>query len=87
MDSSALAIVQTGIWIVKIYFLIGLIFAVPFVIFGVQRMDPAAKGSGIFFRLVIIPGVTVFWPLLLKRLIAKQQTPIERNAHRLRAQP
>jgi hypothetical protein len=44
---------------------IGFLFAVAFVVFGVTRVDPAAKGSGVGFRLLLIPGVAAFWPWLL----------------------
>jgi hypothetical protein len=46
---------------------LGMIFAVPFVCFVVQRLDPAAQESGIAFRLLILPGVTALWPMFLYR--------------------
>jgi len=53
------------------------------VIAGVQRIDQQAKGSGAGFRLIILPGVVVWWPLLLRRwLRGDGQPPVERNAHR-----
>ena len=39
------------------------------------------------FRLVIIPGVSLFWPLLLVRWVRRQGPPRERNAHRLALRP
>jgi hypothetical protein len=45
----------------------GIVFAVLFLMAGVQRMDPAAKGAGLGFRLIIFPGVAALWPLLLMR--------------------
>jgi hypothetical protein len=49
------------------YLFCGILFAIPFVIKGVDAIDEGAHGSGIGFRLIIVPGVTVFWPLLLKK--------------------
>jgi len=43
------------------------VFAVPFVIKGVTRIDENAVGSKWGFRLIIIPGSIVFWPLLLRK--------------------
>jgi hypothetical protein len=61
----------------------GLVFAVPFVWFGVQRLDSEAQGSGIGFRLLILPGVAAFWPLFLKRWMhGVTEPPLEKNAHR-----
>jgi len=40
---------------------------IPFVIKGVDRIDENAHGSSIGFRMIIIPGVIVFWIVLLKK--------------------
>ena len=55
------------------YLLMGLLFAIPFVIKGVTRIDEGARGSGWGFRLIIIPGTIVFWPFLLKKWMKKTQ--------------
>lgn len=49
------------------YGALGLVFAVLFVTMGIERVDPLAKGSGIGFRLIVLPGVAALWPLLLAR--------------------
>ena len=68
------------------YLAIGLLFAVPFVLFGVERIDPAARGATWGFRLLILPGAAALWPLLLSRLVGRRGVPPEeRNAHRLAA--
>jgi hypothetical protein len=52
------------------YLSCGLLFAIPFVAKGVTTIDPdGARGTGWGFRLIIIPGTMVFWPLLLKKWI------------------
>ena len=53
--------------IIAAYLIAGFLFAIPFVIYGVTRMDEGAIGSGWGFRIIIIPGTMVFWPLLLKK--------------------
>jgi hypothetical protein len=55
------------VYALETYAGLGVMLAVPFVCFGVQRLDPAAQGSGIVFRLLILPGVTTFWPMFLDR--------------------
>lgn len=40
--------------------------ALAFVIFGVGRLDPAARGA-FAFRAAIAPGVALLWPLILWR--------------------
>lgn len=71
------------VWLVAIYTFIGLLFGLPFVTWGVSRVDPSAKGAGVGSRLMILPGVMAFWPLLARRwLRAMKEPPIESNAHR-----
>lgn len=65
------------------YLMGGAIFAIAFITFGVARIDPLAAGSSIAFRLLIVPGTLVFWPLLLLRWAAGSiAPPVELNAHR-----
>ncbi|MGB9434268.1 MAG: hypothetical protein WBQ89_18630 [Candidatus Acidiferrum sp.] len=59
--------VKALVYALEAYAGFGLLFAVPFVWFGVQRLDSAARGSGIAFRLVILPGVAALWPMFLYR--------------------
>jgi len=59
-------IISILLTIVAVYCLAGLLFAIPFVIKGVNQVDESAAHGSIGFRIIIIPGVIVFWPLLLK---------------------
>lgn len=62
-----MTIVYIILIIVAIYLFAGLVFAIPFVIRGVTQIDEGAIGSKWGFRLIIIPGTIVFWPVLLKK--------------------
>ena len=53
--------------LIESYGLAGLVFAIAFVVRGVAAVDPVAKGSGIGFRLLILPGSAALWPMLLVR--------------------
>jgi hypothetical protein len=69
--------------VLSVYVLAGLAFAPWFAWRGVNRIDPHAHGATVGFRLVILPGVTALWPLLVWRLLAGHTAPPEeRNAHR-----
>ena len=69
--------------VLLVYAGLGLLFALAFVTLGVQRVDPEARGAGLRFRLIIIPGVAAFWPLLLFRWLAgRHEPPLEGNPHR-----
>ncbi len=86
MDGVGVAIAEILIKIVRGYLFAGLVFSVPFVIFGIQRVDPSVKGWNVLFRVLILPGLSVFWPLFAVRLVRGKRHPVERTAHRLAAQ-
>jgi len=65
------------------YLACGLLFAIPFVLFGVQKADPHAVHGSWGFRLLILPGVATLWPLLLRRrLQGLRHPPEESTSHR-----
>ena len=71
-----------------LYLGIGLVFAIPFVLAGVQRIDPHARHGSWGFRLLIVPGTMALWPLLLCRWVKGASVPPEEpNAHRQPARP
>lgn len=58
-------------WIIGIaalYLAVGAAFALPFAFRWSGRLDPVASHGTIGFRLLIIPGAILLWPLLLIRL-------------------
>lgn len=58
--------------LVKIYLLIGAIVAAAFLIFGIDRVDDAARGA-YAFRPLLVPGIMVLWPLVLWRWLALER--------------
>ena len=66
-----------------IYLLCGLLFALPFILLGVGKVDAHARHGCWEFRLLIIPGTMALWPLLARRwLTGVDEPPEENNAHR-----
>ena len=53
-----------------IYVWIGLSVGVAFLVFGIERVDPAAR-SAYAFRPLLLPGLTLLWPYVLRRWSAK----------------
>ena len=53
--------------IAAIYLLGGVLFVIPFLMNGLEKIDEGAHGSTIGFKIIIIPGVIVFWPVLLSK--------------------
>ena len=71
---------------VTLYLAAGAVLAPAIAWVGVRRLDPAAARATRGFKLLILPGIVLFWPLLLVRWIRGDTAPPEeRNAHRLAA--
>jgi len=58
------------LYVLSTYVAIGTLVAVPFVAFGIGRVDPAAREAPWTFRALVFPGAVAFWPLLLRRWIS-----------------
>jgi hypothetical protein len=50
-----------------LYLEVGLAVALLFAAYGVDRLEPSARGGSILFRVVILPGATLLWPVLVRR--------------------
>jgi hypothetical protein len=58
--------VAERIWLaVAVYAAAGLLFGAWFVWAGVRKLDSQAVGTGVGFRLVILPGVVALWPVVI----------------------
>jgi membrane protein implicated in regulation of membrane protease activity len=69
--------------LLAIYLACGFLFAVPFVLVGVKKIDPHAAHGSWGFRLLIFPGAMTLWPLLLRRWKnGVHAPPEEKTAHR-----
>jgi hypothetical protein len=62
------AAIATGILILTaIYLSCGVLFIFFFFRKGLHAIDEGTQGASAGFKIIIIPGVIVFWPLLLKK--------------------
>jgi hypothetical protein len=52
--------------VVGAYAALGALVGVAFIVRGVSRVDPAAAGAPIGFKLLILPGAIGLWPIVLK---------------------
>ncbi len=60
-------VVSSVLMVVAVYLILGLIFTIVFFLYGIDKVDKDAKGSGWIFKLLILPGMMVFWPLFLNK--------------------
>jgi len=49
---------------VLLYLACGLLFGSAFVSAGAGKVDAAARGTSVLFRLLILPGTVALWPVL-----------------------
>ena len=77
-------IVKVFVYALTAYAGAGLVFALGFVLWGVQRLDSEAQGSGIGFRVLIVPGVAAFWPAHAPGSMdaRNERAPVEGIPHR-----
>ena len=61
--------VQTTSGFLIVYLCFGLCFGGTFITVGVGKVDSAARGSSVLFRLLILPATVAFWPFLLAQWI------------------
>ena len=74
---------QAIVFLLELYCALGILFALFFVSTGITRIDANAKGSGVGFRLLMIPGAIALWPMLARRWWRSEfAPPVENNAHR-----
>ncbi len=57
--------ISTLLLFIGIYLLIGVLFSILFLWKGITNVDPDTKGSGVFFKILLFPGICVFWILFL----------------------
>ena len=74
--------VELALFVLRAWFAVGIAFAAVFVVWGVQRVDPAAASSGWGLRLLLIPGCAIFWPRLLWWWTRGATFPTEASSHR-----
>lgn len=52
-------------FLLGVYFVLGLLFAIAFILRIAPRLDPAAREGSWGFRLIILPAAVALWPVLL----------------------
>jgi hypothetical protein len=66
-------LVSTILVVAALYLLLGVLFAFFFLTKGIQKIDTAATGSGRGFRIIILPGIIILWPVLLNKWVATKK--------------
>ncbi|MFT6337225.1 MAG: hypothetical protein ACI86M_003067 [Saprospiraceae bacterium] len=67
-------IINVFLAVLGIYFAIGLLFGLYFLVKGAPKIDPIMKDSQKKVRVLILPGVIATWPFLISRLFNTKTT-------------
>lgn len=59
------AVIDTLLILALVYVVMGLLFSVYFYTKGAARIDEGTEGTPWHFKLIIFPGVVLFWSVLL----------------------
>jgi hypothetical protein len=62
-----MGLIEIGLALGLTYTATGLVVGLVFVTVGVARIDPAARGTSVAFRLLILPGSAALWPVLVAK--------------------
>lgn len=57
---------ETIVMACSAYLMVGFAVAVLFLVFGMEQVEPYSRGS-FGFRPLLVPGLTLLWPLVLLR--------------------
>lgn len=71
------------IWLLTViagYLMVGICFLPFYYSKGIKMVDEGVKGSSFGFYIIIIPGVIVFWPILLRQWIKIYKAPKNEQA-------
>ncbi|MFK8006350.1 MAG: hypothetical protein AB8H03_08270 [Saprospiraceae bacterium] len=60
-------IISTILTIVGIYLILGIIFTIVFLWKGIAKVDEGVNGSDRLFKVLIFPGLIVFWVYFLRK--------------------
>lgn len=53
--------------ILAVYGAIGVVTGLAFITVGIGRVDPTVSGWNIPFRLMVLPGAIMLWPVIIMR--------------------
>ncbi len=54
-----------------IYLGIGLLFSIWFVLVGAKKIDNGMEDTPFHFKLILIPGSVLMWPVMLIKILKK----------------
>lgn len=71
------------VWIAGVYLAVGVVTAIVALVRGLGRIDPDAQDATRGFRLIVLPGLILLWPVIARRMRSgERRPPAEKTAHK-----
>lgn len=67
-------IIAVLLLVIGVYFMLGLFFSAAFLTKGIAKVDASTHGASIGFKLLLVPGCTALWPVLLMKWLKSRST-------------
>lgn len=61
----------------SLYAAVGLLVGLVFITVGLGQVDPAVEGVNPLFRLLVLPGAVLLWPLVAWRWWTLRRTAVQ----------
>lgn len=61
------------VYLLYLYLLIGVVVSIWFAFYKVARIDEGAKATSIGFKLLLLPGSILLWPIVLHKTFSNQK--------------
>jgi len=56
------------LWVITVYFAVGVVIALRFLFSVAPRLDPVFKEASLHVRILFFPGAVAIWPATMLRL-------------------
>lgn len=64
-----MVLIDSLLFISALYLVIGLLYSIYFYVAGAKKLDAGVEGAPWHFKVIIFPGVILFWGALLVKQI------------------
>ncbi|MGE3844429.1 MAG: hypothetical protein AB7I50_22930 [Vicinamibacterales bacterium] len=73
------------VFLLQAYAVAGFLFSAAVLPRHINQLDAGMTKAPAALRLLLVPGMTAFWPVFALRWLKRTSAPVERNAHRVLA--
>lgn len=72
-----MSLINVLLWVLGVYYAIGIVSAIRFVFFVAPTIDPVYEAASLRVRVLFLPGAVSIWPIILARSSALKKEQSE----------